>query len=375
MYKFRKEPWQEEGQWQEQIKDQVDTLEKLSQYINTTPDEEEAIKTLNMRWGTTPYYASLMDRDDPDCPVRKMIIPSMKESENTYGIPNYLVIKENREKTDRFGEDEKRPDSVARQYIDRVAFTITDVCPSYCRYCFRREAVIDKDLRLRFDVDEGLEWIRNHEEIRDVLLTGGDPFMLSDENIKYLIESLRSIPHLEMIRIHTKMPITCPHRITEGLLDILGQEHDIPIWINVHICHPKEITDKVKKVVWDLLHTGINVGNQGVVLKGINDDVETFQKLHQKLLSVRIRPYYMFHCQLAPGVDHFRAPVEKGAELIRDGIRGHTSGLAQPMYAVSTKVGKIPLMPDYYIQSNGGKQYKLQSYKGETLYIPYIPED
>lgn len=136
MYKFRKEPWQEEGQWQVQIKDQVDTLEKLSQYINTTPDEEEAINTLNMRWGTTPYYASLMDRDNPDCPVRKMIIPSMKEKENKYGIPNYLVIKENREKTDRFGEDEKRPDSVARQYIDRVAFTITDVCPSYCRYCF-----------------------------------------------------------------------------------------------------------------------------------------------------------------------------------------------------------------------------------------------
>ena len=137
MYKFRKEPWQEEGQWQEQIKDQVDTLEKLSQYINTTPDEEEAINTLKMRWGTTPYYAALMDRDNPDCPVRKMVIPSMKENENTYGIPNYLVIKENREKTDRFGEDEKRPDSVARQYIDRVAFTITDVCPSYCRYCFK----------------------------------------------------------------------------------------------------------------------------------------------------------------------------------------------------------------------------------------------
>ncbi len=374
MYEFKMESWQEEGQWQEQIKDQVNSLEKLSQYIDITSDEEEAIKTLNMRWGTTPYYASLMDKNDPDCPIRKMVIPSMKENENEHGIPNYLVFKENRKKTDRFGEDEKRPDSVARQYDDRVAFTITDVCPSYCRYCFRREAVIDQELRLRFDADEGLEWIRKHEEIRDVLLTGGDPLMLSDKDIKYLIDSLRGIPHLEMIRIHTKMPITCPQRITKDLLEILGQESDIPIWMNVHINHPKEITDKIKKVIWDILHTGINVGNQGVVLRGINDDVDTFRKLHQKLLSVRIRPYYMFHCQLAPGVDHFRAPVEKGAELIRDGIRGHTSGLAQPMYAVSTNYGKIPLMPDYYIKANGGKTYKLQSYKKDITYLPYIPE-
>jgi lysine 2,3-aminomutase len=218
MYEFKMESWQEEGQWQGQIKNMVNSLEKLNQYIDITPDEEEAIKTLNMRWGTTQYYASLMDRDDPDCPIIKMVIPSMKEDENEHGIPNYLVFKENREKTDRFGEDGKRPDSVARQYDDRVAFTITDVCPSYCRYCFRREAVIDQELRLRFDADEGLEWIRNHEEIRDVLLTGGDPLMLSGKDIKYLIDSLRSIPHLEMIRIHTKIPITCPQRITRTFL-------------------------------------------------------------------------------------------------------------------------------------------------------------
>lgn len=368
------ESWQEEGQWQEQIKNQVNTLEKLSQYIDITPDEEDAIKTLNIRWGTTPYYASLMDKNDPDCPIRKMVIPSMKENENKYGIPNYLVFKENREKTDRFGENEKRPDSIARQYDDRVAFTVTDVCASYCRYCFRREAVIDQELHLRFDVEEGLEWIRNHEEIRDVLITGGDPLMLSDDNIKYLIDSLRSIQHLEMIRIHTKMPNTCPHRITKNLLEILGREHDIPIWINVHINHPKEITDKTKKVIWGLLRAGINVGNQGVVLKDINDDVDTFRELHQKLLSVRIRPYYMFHCQQAPGIDHFRAPVEKGAELIRDGIRGHTTGLAQPMYVVATNFGKIPLMPDYYILGNGGTKYRLQSYKKDLTSIPYIPE-
>ncbi|MHC4196364.1 MAG: KamA family radical SAM protein [Planctomycetota bacterium] len=374
MYELRMESWQEDGQWQEQIRNQVNTLEKLSRYINVSPEEEEAIETLDTRWGTTPYYASLMDKNDSNCPIRRMIIPSMEENENKYGIPNYLVFKENREATDRFGEDGKRPDCLARQYDDRVAFVVTDICASYCRYCFRREAVIDQELHLRFDVDEGLEWIREHEEVRDVLMTGGDPLMLSDEENEYLIDRLREIPHIEMIRIHTKMPNTCPHRITKNLLKMLGREHKIPIWLNVHFSHPREITDKTRKVIWDLLRAGINVGNQGVLLKGINDDVDTFRELHQKLLSVRIRPYYMFHCQQAPGIDHFRTPIEKGAELIRDGIRGHTSGLAQPMYVISSNVGKIPLMPDYYILEKGEDEYKFRSYREDIAYLPNIPE-
>lgn len=374
MCELRMESWQEDGQWQEQIRNQVNTLEKLSRYVNISPEEEEAIETLDTRWGTTPYYASLMDKNDPNCPIRRMVIPSMEENENKYGIPNYLVFKENREATDRFGENGKRPDCLARQYDDRVAFVVTDICASYCRYCFRREAVIDQKLHLRFDVDEGLEWIREHEEIRDVLMTGGDPLMLSDEENEYLIDSLREIPHIEMIRIHTKMPNTCPHRITKNLLEMLGREHNIPIWLNVHFNHPREITDKTRKVIWDLLRTGINVGNQGVLLKGINDDVDTFRELHQKLLSVRIRPYYMFHCQQAPGIDHFRTPIEKGAELIRDGIRGHTSGLAQPMYVISSNVGKIPLMPDYYILEKGEDTYKFRSYREDIAYLPNIPE-
>ncbi len=374
MCELRMESWQEDGQWQEQIRNQVNTLGKLSRYVNVSPEEEEAIETLDTRWGTTPYYASLMDKNDPNCPIRRMVIPSMEENENKYGIPNYLVFKENREATDRFGENGKRPDCLARQYDDRVAFVVTDICASYCRYCFRREAVIDQELHLRFDVDEGLEWIREHKEIRDVLMTGGDPLMLSDEENEYLIDRLREIPHIEMIRIHTKMPNTCPHRITKNLLEMLGREHNIPIWLNVHFSHPREITDKTRKVIWDLLRTGINVGNQGVLLKGINDDVDTFRELHQKLLSVRIRPYYIFHCQQAPGIDHFRTPIEKGAELIRDGIRGHTSGLAQPMYVISCNVGKIPLMPDYYILEKGEDTYKFRSYREDIAYLPNIPE-
>jgi lysine 2,3-aminomutase len=354
--------------WMEQVRNAVDTLEKLKGYISVTPDEEKAITTLHTKWGTTPYFASLMDPDDPDCAIRKQVIPSMKETENRYGIPDYLIWKENR------SGGEKRPDAIARQYRDRIAFTVTDVCANYCRHCFRKELVVDRDLKLRMDVEEGLQWIAGHEEVRDVLVTGGDPFLLSDDKIEYVIRKLREIPHLEMIRFGTRAPVVLPHRITEGLKNILSPFHRVPIWVNTQCNHPKELTDLTARAVYDLLTCGVNVGNQAVLLKGVNDDVETFRELHQKLLRVRIRPYYVFYCEPAPGIDHFRTPVEKGAELIRDAIRGHTTGLAQPMYVIATNVGKVPLMPDYYIEGVTEKEYLLVNYKGEKTTIPNIPE-
>jgi len=355
-------------EWIEQLQNSVNTLEKLKKYINVTPQEEGGITTLNTQWGTTPYFASLMDRDDPNCPIRKQVVPSVREKENRYGIPNYLIWKENR------ATDEIRPDSIARQYYDRIAFTVTDVCANYCRHCFRKELVVDRDLKLRMDVEEGLDWIREHEEIRDVLVTGGDPFILSDERIEYLILKLREIPHIEMIRFGTRTPIVLPHRITQGLMKVLSKYHRVPLWVNTQCNHPNEITEKTAQAVYDLLSCGVNVGNQAVLLKGINDDVETFRKLHQKLLVVRIRPYYVFYCEPAPGIDHFRTPVEKGAELIRDALRGHTTGLAQPMYVIATNIGKIPLMPDYYIVDKNEKEYTLRNYKGEITTFPNIPD-
>lgn len=355
-------------QWISQLQNSVNSLEKLKKYINVTPDEEKAVKTLKTTWGTTPYFASLMDPDDPDCPIRKQVIPSMKEKENQYGIPNYLVWKENR------STGEIRPDSIARQYHDRIAFTITDMCANYCRHCFRKELVVDRDLKLRFDVEEGLQWIREHKEIRDILITGGDPFILSDDRIEFIIRKLREVPHIEMIRFGTRTPIVLPQRITKGLKKVLTGYHQVPIWVNTQCNHPKEITERTAKAVYGLLSCGVNVGNQAVLLKGINDDVETFRKLHQKLLAVRIRPYYVFYCEPAPGIDHFRTPVEKGAELIRDAIRGHTTGLAQPMYVVATNIGKIPLMPDYYIMGKTDKEYKLRNYEGKITMWPNIPE-
>src|SRR6056297_907145 len=209
-------------EWKEQVRNEINTLEQLEQIINVSDDEREAITTLKTRWGTTPYFASLMDKDDPNCPIRMQVLPSMKEQHNRYGMDNYLMWKENR------ATEEKRPDSIARQYHDRIAFTVLELCGIYCRHCFRKELVVSQDLQLRFDVDEGLEWIREHSEIRDVLITGGDPLLLSDEKLEYLITQLREMPHIEMIRIGSRLPIVLPQRITEGLKKAIGGFHRVP---------------------------------------------------------------------------------------------------------------------------------------------------
>ena len=355
-------------EWREQMKHQVNTLEKLAKYINVSEKEREAIETTETKWGTSPHFASLMDRDDPNCPIRKQVIPSALERINEFGMTDYLVWKENR------NAEEDRPDSIARQYHDRIAFTIIRSCATYCRHCFRKELTIDRDLDLSLDIEEGLAWIEEHAEIRDVLITGGDPLLLSDEKLEELVVRLREIPHVEIIRIGSRLPIVLPHRVTEGLKKAIGGYHRVPVWINTQCNHPKEITEAAERAVYELLSCGINVGNQAVLLKDINDDVETFRELHQKLLAVRIRPYYVFYCEPAPGIDHFRTPVEKGAELIRDALRGHTTGLAQPMYVIATNIGKIPLMPDYYIVDKNEKEYTLKNYQGIYTTIPNIPE-
>ncbi|KJS13997.1 MAG: lysine 2,3-aminomutase [Peptococcaceae bacterium BRH_c8a] len=350
------------------MQNQVNSIEKLEQIINLTAKEIEAINNTKTKWGTTPYFAQLMDKDNPNCPIRKQVIPSLQEKQNRYGIKNYLIYKENR------SNEENRPDTIARQYKDRIAFTVMNICANYCRHCFRKELVVDESLQLRFDIDEGLGWIREHSEIRDVLITGGDPLLLTDDKIEYLIAKLREIPHIQMIRFGSRVPIVLPQRITKGLLKVLGGFHRVPIWLNTQCNHAKEITEFTARAVYDLLSCGVNVGNQAVLLKGINDDPKSFKDLHQKLLTVRIRPYYVFYCEPAPGIDHFRTPVEKGAELIRDTLRGHTTGLAQPMYVVATNIGKIPLMPDYYIQEKNPENYILKNYQGCLTNLPNIPE-
>jgi len=353
--------------WQEQLQQFVNRVDRLENYVNLTAEERAVLEDNRTTWGTTPHFAALMDRDDPDCPIRKQVIPSRLEQQNRYCRDDYLVWKENR------ATEEQRPDSIARQYEDRVAFTVTQVCGIYCRHCFRKELVVDGDLQLDFNVDEGLQWLAEHPEVRDVLITGGDPFLLADEQLEYLIRKLRELEHVEMIRFGTRTPVVLPQRIDAGLKKVLGGYHRVPIWINTQCNHPKELTEETAKAVYELLGCGVNVGNQAVLLKGINDDVETFRALHQKLLRVRIKPYYVFYCEAAPGIDHFRTPVEKGAELIRDALRGHTTGLAQPMHVVATNIGKIPLMPDYYIKGKDQQEYFLRNHKGEETAIPNVP--
>ncbi|MEA3446535.1 MAG: KamA family radical SAM protein, partial [Bacteroidota bacterium] len=284
-------------EWMTQLETSVNTLKKLKKYIHVSAGEKEGIEEAakrDVRWGTTPYFAALMDQEDPNCPIRRQVIPSVLENENRYGVENYLEWKENRL------TDEDRPDCIARQYHDRIAFLVTDVCAMYCRHCFRKELVVIRGLRFRFDIEEGLQWIRKHHEIRDVLITGGDPFVLSDSKIEYLIAKLREIPHVEMIRFGTRTPIVLPQRITPGLKKVLSGNHRVPIWINTQCNHPKEITEQTSNAVYDLLSCGISIGNQAVLLKGINDDIDTFKELHQKLLTIRIRPYYLFYCEPAP---------------------------------------------------------------------------
>lgn len=355
-------------EWQIQLSNFVNTIERLEKYVHLTKEERECLESNTTTWGTTPYFASLMDRNDPTCPIRKQVIPSHAEQDNVYGVENYLIWKENRD------NEEKRPDTIARQYKDRVAFTVNQNCTIYCRHCFRKELVVNKDLQLNFNFDEGLDWIAQHPEVRDVLITGGDPLLLPDEQIAYLIDRLRGMPHIEMIRFGSRVPIVLPQRITSNLKKILGGYHKVPIWINTQCNHPRELTDEVARAVYELITCGISLGNQAVLLKGINDDESTFKELHQKLLRVRIKPYYVFYCEAAPGIDHFRTPVEKGAELIRDTLRGHTTGLAQPMYVVATNIGKIPLMPNYYITGQNEKEYTLTNHKGQTTTLPVIPE-
>ncbi|MBF0272421.1 MAG: KamA family radical SAM protein [Magnetococcales bacterium] len=355
------------NEWREQLKHHVNTLEKLEKFIHVSPQEREAILAhKNTRWGTTPYFAALMDKDDPECPIRKQVIPSMLELQNEFGMEGYLVWKENRD------TQEKRPDSIARQYRDRVAFTVTQTCGIYCRHCFRREMTIDKVLKLRLDVDEGLQWLSEHPEVRDVLITGGDPLLLSDDEIEYLIRRIREIPHIQMIRFGTRLPIVLPQRITPSLTKRLAGYHKVPIWINTQCNHPKELTELTARAVYDLATCGINVGNQAVLLKGINDTVEVFRELHQKLLSIRIRPYYVFYCEAAPGIDHFRTPLEKGAELIRDALRGHTTGLAQPLYVVATNIGKIPIVASDSIVDKNDQRYLLRNHDGRFTELPVI---
>lgn len=338
---------QQWNDWKWQVKNRVETLEQLKRYINLTPEEEEGVsKSLKtLRMAITPYYLSLIDPDDPWCPVRKQAIPTGAE---TYQSPADLL--------DPLHEDEDSPvPGLTHRYPDRVLLLITDMCSMYCRHCTRRRFAGQKDDESpALNVQKAIDYIAATPQIRDVLLSGGDALMVSDAKLESIIQKLRAIPHVEIIRIGTRTPVVCPQRITDNLVEMLKKYH--PIWLNTHFNHPNEVTPESSTACNKLADAGIPLGNQSVLLKGVNDCVNVMRKLVHKLVMIRVRPYYIYQCDLSMGLEHFRTPVSKGIEII-EGLRGHTSGFCVPTFVVDAPGGggKTPVMPTYIISQSPGK--------------------
>ena len=333
--------------WKWQVKNRIETLEDLKKYVTLTPEEEEGVKkTLQtLRMAITPYYISLIDPNNPDCPVRKQAVPTGKE---TYQSPADLL--------DPLHEDEDSPvPGLTHRYPDRVLLLITDMCSMYCRHCTRRRFAGQKDGESAIDrIDRAIEYIAKTPQVRDVLLSGGDSLCVSDERLEYIISRVRAIPHVEIIRLGSRTPVVCPQRITDDLVNMLKKYH--PVWLNTHFNHPQEVTKEAAEACAKWANAGIPLGNQTVLLRGVNDCVNTMKKLMHELVKMRVRPYYIYQCDLSMGIEHFRTPVSKGIEII-EGLRGHTSGYAVPTFVVDAPGGggKTPVMPQYVISQAPGK--------------------
>jgi len=351
---------QDWNRWTWQLGHSLNSWDQLGKFIRLSPDEllsAEKKKRLPIR--ITPYYASLIDAEDPLHPIRRTMVP----------VYNELLLSPE-EMDDPLGEEDQSPvPQLVHRYPDRVLFLTTGVCAAYCRYCTRSHLVSSKEkVHARIaEWDKALDYIRMHPEIRDVLLSGGDPLTLTDSRLEYLLSRLRDIPHVEIIRIGTKVPVVLPQRITPSLLRLLKKYH--PLFMSIHFTHPEEVTPEVAFACNALANAGIPLGSQTVLMKGINDQVETMKNLYHLLLKIRVRPYYLYQCDPIPGSAHFRTPVEKGLEIIR-GLRGHTSGYAIPHLVIDAPGGggKIPILPDYIVEKNE-EGYVLRNYQGkEFLY-------
>ena len=344
--------------WRWQMRSRVSTVEELGRYLRLSEAERAQIRVAGAqyRWSITPYYASLMDPDDPACPLRLQQVPSADELHDDLGLPDPLAELNN-----------SPVDAVVHVYPDRVAFKITNVCPTYCRYCFREYFVGNHDEHhTRAKLQEGIDYIARTPAIRDVLVTGGDPFLFSDERLDDLLGRLRAIDHVEIIRFGTRTPCTLPQRITPELCGILARHH--PLWLNTHFNHPRELTPEAARACDRLLGAGIPLGNQTVLLKGVNDDVGVMRALIHRLLRMRVRPYYIFHCQLLAGTAHLRTSIERGLEIMQ-GLRGHLTGFGVPTYVLDTPYGKVPLAPQYLL-GRAGDEVVVRTWNGHLWREP-----
>lgn len=348
--------------WQWQLRNRIRDLRSLERILHLSEDERETVRRIGGRlpMGITPYYASLMDRDNPADPIRKTMIPVGNEFVQTRG-----------EADDPLGEDTHSPvPGLVHRYPDRVLFLVTNFCATYCRYCTRAR-MVGHSGEYHFNHDQyqaAIDYIAAHPEVRDVLLSGGDPLTMNDERLEWILSRVRAIPHVEFLRIGTKVPAVLPQRITPALTRMLRRYH--PLWMSIHFMHPTEVTPEVNQACSRLADAGIPLGSQTVLSAGVNDNVETMKQLVHGLLKSRVRPYYLYQCDPISGSSHFRTPVEKGLEIIA-GLRGYTTGYGVPTFVIDAPGGggKIPLIADPVVGHADGF-VQLRNYEGKVFRYP-----
>lgn len=350
--------------WRWQLKNRLTSLEQLEEYMELSPEERVGCSHADkkLKLAITPYFFNLIDRNDPECPIRRQVIP---REEEMFVAPEEML--------DPVGEEGAMGvPGLVHRYPDRVLFLVTNVCAAYCRYCTRSRLVSNaQGYDFHPNYENALRYIEEHPEVRDVLLSGGDPLLLSDQKLDYLLGRLRAIPHVQFIRIGSRVPVFLPQRVTPELQEVFRRHG--PIWMSIHVNHPKECTDELYEATERLSYAGVPLGNQSVLLRGINDDVETMKSLVHRLLMMRVRPYYLYQCDLITGSRHLRADVQKGVEIIR-GLRGHTTGYAIPQFVIDAPGGggKIPINPEY-VQEITESEIVLRNYAGREYRYPLKP--
>ncbi len=346
------EEWRD---WRWQIKNRISDIASLRRIIDIGDEKAGAIEKVlgSLRMAISPYYATLIDPNDPNCPVRRQAVPDPLE-----------LVDHEEDMTDPLDEDADSPVSgLTHRYPDRVLFLVTDQCTMYCRHCTRRRlAGITDSPRSSKEIDAAIEYIRSENEVRDVLISGGDPLTLEDDVLEDILKRIREIDHVDIIRIGTRVPVVLPCRFTNELCEMLAKYP--PIYVNTHFNHPKEVTNESRRACDLLSRVGIPLGNQSVLLHGVNDCVEVMRKLVHEMLKIRVRPYYIYQCDLTAGIEHFRTSIGKGIEII-ECLRGHTSGLAVPTFVIDAPGGggKIPVGPQYLV-SRSSTQTVLRNYEG-----------
>lgn len=352
--------------WKWQLSHRITTKEELTQVLNLSERELSAFSSESKCFplSITPYYASLLDKEDINQPMRRAVVPVVDE---------HLISSV--ESQDPLSETKYSPvPGIVHRYPDRVLFLVTNFCSVYCRYCTRSRMVGNHEhYNAHEQWEKAIEYIESNKNVRDVLLSGGDPLTMETSELEWLLSRLSKIEHVEFIRIGTKVPVVLPQRITSELVTMLKKYH--PLWMSIHFTHPDELTEETRKACAMLADAGIPLGSQTVLLKGINDNVETMTKLCHKLLKARVKPYYLYQCDLVPGSTHFRTTVQRGIDII-DGMRGFTSGYAVPNYVIDAPNGggKIRILSDSIVGKAGGNLL-LKNYQGEIYTYPDEKED